>query len=308
MDAPVETPHNDPVMATDFDPRATRQPEDLRLLLETDRRSLVEFLSREPEENIYLLSRVAVDGVVNEESSAHGRFYGHFHEAELRGVAFFGHRKGVVLAGGGEDFVRRAARLALGEERDWVILVGPLAVTDAFLSHYRWRGRPTHLNRIQDFYVLRPETLAETAAELRAAELPDLDSVVHMSEQMLLEDFRLPPGTLSRQGIQESMRQKILDGRTWLLEERGEVVFKADVSAQYAGGAQIEGVFTLPHRRGRGHASAAVAALSRELLRTSAFVTLHVDRENVAAKRAYERAGFRRRSEFRLVLLQILPA
>ena len=71
----------------------------------------------------------------------------------------------------------------------------------------------------------------------------DLDAVVRMSEQMLLEDFRLPPGSLSREGIRESMRQKIVDGRTWLMEERGEVVFKVDVSAQYAGGAQIEGVF-----------------------------------------------------------------
>jgi predicted GNAT family acetyltransferase len=101
------------------------------------------------------------------------------------------------------------------------------------------------------------------------------------------------------------MRLKIRDGRTWVLEEAGEVVFKADISAQYSGGAQIEGVFTRPEARGRGFARRGVAAISAELLRTSEFVTLHVDRENEPALRAYERAGFRTHSEFRLVLLAV---
>lgn len=294
-------------MATDFDPRAAASADSLRPLLETDRRRLAEFLRRDPEQNIYLLARLAVDGVVNEGSTSHGRFYGHFQGDDLDGVIFFGHRKGVALAGEGAEFIRAASDLALGDEGDWIILVGPRPAADAFLSHYRWRGRPYHLNRVQDFYVLRPAHLPETPARLRAAKLADLDAVVEMSEQMLLEDFHLPVGSLSREGIRESMRQKIQDGRTWLLDEGGEIVFKVDVSAQYAGGAQIEGVFTLPRCRGRGHAAAGVAALSRELLRTSAFVSLHVAHDNEPARRAYERAGFRKRSEFRLVLLQFAP-
>jgi ribosomal protein S18 acetylase RimI-like enzyme len=292
-------------MVTGFDSRQSAPPDGLRLLVETDRGALVEHLARAPEDNIYLLSRVALDGVLNEESASHGRFYGHFTDEILDGVIFFGHRKGVVLTGPAEEeFVRAAARLALGAESDWVILVGPRRPAEAFLSHYRWRGRSTHLNRIQDFHVLRPDTLTDLQADIRPAEVADLDAVVEMSEQMLQEDFRLPPGSLSRAGIRESMKQKVVDGRTWVLEEDGEVVFKVDVSAQYAGGAQIEGVFTLPHRRGCGLARAGVAAVSRELLGTSEFVSLHVDRDNVAACRAYEAAGFRKHSEFRLVLLE----
>lgn len=295
-------------MATEFDPRAAASADRLRLLLETDRARLTELLRRDPERNIYLLARLAIDGVVNEESTSHGRFYGHFRGDELDGVIFFGHRKGVALAGEDEGFIRAAAELALGAESDWIILVGPRPAADRFLSHYRWRGRPNHLNRVQDFYVLHPPDLLDRGAALRAATPADLDAVVEMSEQMLLEDFRLPRGSLSREGIRESMRQKIQDGRTWLLEDEGETVFKVDVSAQYAGGSQIEGVFTRPRFRGRGLAAAGVAALSRELLRSSAFVSLHVAQDNVPARRAYERAGFRKHSEFRLVLLQFRPA
>jgi hypothetical protein len=46
------------------------------------------------------------------------------------------------------------------------------------------------------------------------------------------------------------------------------------------------------------------AELAADLLKTSAFVTLHVAQDNIAAKRAYENAGFRKHSAFRLVLLR----
>lgn len=293
-------------MGTNFDPSTELTPAELRPLLETDRPELVRFLGRNPEENIYLLSRVANDGVVNEQAASHGRFYGHHRNGGLDGVIFFGHRKGVVLAGDDEEFLRASALLALGSESDWVILVGPRAATDGFLSHYRWRGRPTHINRVQIHHVLRPDdALPPPAPGARQAEPRDLDAVVEMSEQMLMEDFRLHPGSLSREGIRLSMRQKIQDGRTWVLEEGGELVFKADVSARFSGGAQIEGVFTRPHRRGRGHAVRGLATMHADLLRSSAFVSLHVDEANAAARRAYEKCGYRPFSELRLVLLKV---
>ena len=125
-----------------------------------------------------------------------------------------------------------------------------------------------------------------------------------MSEEMLLEDFELSPGSLSREAIRESMRRKIQDGRTWILDDQGEIVFKVDISAQFSGGSQIEGVFTRPHRRGHGYAQEGVTAISAELLKSCPFVSLHVSRDNAPAKRAYEKAGFLPFAEFRLVLLR----
>jgi hypothetical protein len=293
-------------MSTSFHPSADLLPSGLRRLLETDRRELVRFLGQSPEDNVYLLSRIANDGVVNEASDSHGRFYGRFGPRGLDGVIFFGHRKGAVLAGEEPVFLRDAASLALGNESDWIILVGPRLAADGFLSHYRWRGRPTHVNRIQIHYVLRPaDALRGATSGVRRAKPGDLDPIVEMSEQMLMEDFDLPAGVLSHEGIRLSMMEKICDGRTWVLEEGDEIVFKADVSARFSGGAQIEGVFTRPHRRGRGCAARGLAAMTAELLRSSAFVSLHVAEGNTAARRAYEKCGFRAFSEFRLVLLRM---
>jgi len=285
--------------------RKATLPAGMRQLLETDRKERTEFLKRAPEENLYLLSRIAMDGVVNEASPAHGRFYGHFGSGGLNGVAFFGHRRGIVLAGSGEPFVRASADLALGPEGDWVLLVCPRTVGEGFLSHYRWRGRPAHLNRVQDYYVARTPDPEPPAPGFRLAEPADLETVTEMSDRMLLEDLDLPAGCLSRDGIRESMRQKIADGRTWVIEEGGEIVFKVDVSAHFAGGSQLEGVYTQPFCRGQGHATRGMKAATTELLKTSPFVTLHVNSENYAAKRVYEKAGYRYHSEFLLVLLQM---
>src|SRR5262245_33592922 len=210
-------------MSGSVEPRPTVEAE-LRRLVETDRRELVGFLETRPEENIFLLSRVALDGVVNEASLCHGRFYGHFAEDRLDGVAFFGHRRGVVLAGDAEPFVRAAATLALGREAGWVILVSPNRPAERFLSHYRWRGRAMHVNRIQEYYVVAPDEVAPDRAPARRADLAELDEVVELSERMLCEDFALAPGSLSREGLKDSMRRKIADGRTWVVEEKGELV------------------------------------------------------------------------------------
>jgi hypothetical protein len=275
----------------------------LRRLVETDRSDLVRFLERDPVANVHLLSRIAHDGVVNEVSGEHGALYGHYGPDGLDGVAFFGLRREVLLSGSNPAFLEEAAGLALGEEAGWVILLGPRVAVDAFLSHYRWRGAPMRVHRVQDLLVLGKPGPPVPRVSLRRAVLADLDSMTDLSERMLLEDFDLPAGSLSRDGIQESARSRIENGRTWLAEEGGRIVFKADVSARYAGGAQIEGIYTIPEARGRGIGSGGVSELSGRLLRGSAFVALHVGRDNHAARRAYEKAGFHLVGELGLVLL-----
>ena len=60
------------------------------------------------------------------------------------------------------------------------------------------------------------------------------------------------------------------------------------------------GIYTIPERRGRGIASAATAELCRLALQSGPVATLHVDRRNMPAIRAYRKAGLVRVGEFRL--------
>jgi uncharacterized protein len=59
-------------------------------------------------------------------------------------------------------------------------------------------------------------------------------------------------------------------------------------------GVRIGPVYTPPHRRRKGYASALTAALSARLLRTYRFCFLFTDLANPTANRIYERIGYRR--------------
>ena len=80
-----------------------------------------------------------------------------------------------------------------------------------------------------------------------------------------------------------------------LADGSGErVVFKADVGALAGGVAQLQGVWVAPDLRGRGIATAGVAAvvkLVRERLAPT--ISLYVNDYNAAAIATYTRVGFR---------------
>ncbi len=80
-------------------------------------------------------------------------------------------------------------------------------------------------------------------------------------------------------------------GRTTVIEMDGRVVSCASSAAESSWTALLIGVATAHEYRGRGYATACVAALCRELLKEGKTVCLFYD--NPAAARIYKRLGFR---------------
>ena len=87
------------------------------------------------------------------------------------------------------------------------------------------------------------------------------------------------------------------DFRIWEVE--GEPVSLAATSRPTPTGIAINAVYTPPERRGRGYATACVAALCQELLDGGrAFCTLFADLENPTSNGIYRRIGFEPLGEF----------
>ena len=96
---------------------------------------------------------------------------------------------------------------------------------------------------------------------------------------------------------------QLVDRRwSWAWIERGEVVFKAELSAWTPEVVQVQGVFTAPARRGRGAATAGMAALCAMLLDTVPLVSLYVNGYNHVAIRLYRRLGFEHQGDFATVM------
>jgi len=81
------------------------------------------------------------------------------------------------------------------------------------------------------------------------------------------------------------------------------VVFKAELAIVTKRTTQVQGVWVDPEYRGRGMASAAMAAVVRDALRRVApTVSLYVNDYNTAARHVYARCGFKGAGSFATVL------
>ena len=124
-------------------------------------------------------------------------------------------------------------------------------------------------------------------------------SVAMFTEEIGVSPLSGDGGALYRARVRELVGQ----GRAYARIEDGVVLFKAEVGAATAGVCQVQGVWVHPSLRGRGLSApgtAAVVVLARAQL--APVVSLYVNDYNVAARRAYDRVGFRQVGAFTSVL------
>jgi len=98
------------------------------------------------------------------------------------------------------------------------------------------------------------------------------------------------------------MESLVERGWSWVWIERGEVLFKAELSAWMPDAVQIQGVYTHPGRRRRGIGTGGLATLCAVLLRETPVCTLYVNHYNAQALRLYDRLGFRKAGDFATVI------
>lgn len=139
---------------------------------------------------------------------------------------------------------------------------------------------------------------------VRTATLDDIDVLFPASVAMFTEELGISPlvpdgGAAYRRRV----AALITAGRSFVLVEDDQVLFKAEVGVVAGGVAQVQGVWVEPGHRGQ-HLSesgmAAVVELTRQHFADT--VSLYVNDYNHAALAAYRRVGFAQVGEFATVL------
>jgi uncharacterized protein len=257
-----------------------------RLIKRPDLEDVLAFCDEDPIERVFLAD-VARRGL--------GRFAAVRDGDRLTALCHLG--ANVVPSGEGtaafaDLAVRARPRMLIGDEEAvselWAAVEGELPLPR--------EDRPG-----QPVYVLE-EPPPRGASGLRPAELGDLELLVRTSAAAYLEEAGIDAYGRDPALFEWRTRTQIEEGRSWLWEEGGKILFKAEASAWTRHAVQLQQVWVEPDLRGRGYAKRGLADLCRFLLETTPAVCLFVRPENAVAIRLYESTGMRRVGAYRSLI------
>jgi len=257
-----------------------------RLVKRPSLQEILEFCAREPIERVFL-EDVARRGI--------GRFIALREGGELVGVCHLG--ANLVPSGDGVAAFAKAAarsnpRMLIGDEK---------AVTEL------WEAARGHLPEVredrpgQPVYVLYEEPAAGGSA-LRAASLADLELLVRTSAAAFLEEVGIDAYARDPALFEWRTRTQIEERRSWLWEEDGTILFKAEASAWTDRTVQLQQVWVDPSVRGNGYGKRGLADLCRLLLAQTPSVCLFVRPENTPAIALYDSIGMSRVGMYRSLI------
>jgi GNAT superfamily N-acetyltransferase len=248
---------------------------------------ILRFCAQDPIERVFL-EDVARRG--------QGRFAGLEEDGELIGLCHLG--SNLVPSGDGcAAFAglaaRAGARMLIGEQR---------AVGELWDAARRRLPEPRADRPGQPVYVLdEPPAPGDTG--LRPAVLSDLDILVPACAASHEEELGIDPLARDPNGFRWRTRVQVDEGRSWLWESNGVILFKAEASAWTPEAVQLQQVWVDPAARRQGHGSRGLRDLARLLLADVPRVCLFVRAENAPAIALYESIGMRRALYYRSVLL-----
>ena len=249
-----------------------------RVLTVPDIDQILTFCAEDPVERVFL-EDVARRGL--------GRFAAVQEDGGLSALCHVG--ANVVPAGDGcaafaDHAVRGNARMVIGDES---------AVDELWEAIRDRMPEPRDDRRGQPVYAIddAPEP-GDTG--LRPARLEDFALLLPACAAAHEEEIGINPLASDPEGFRWRTRSQIEEGRSWLWEEDGVILFKAEASAWTPSAVQIQQVWVDPAVRRRGNAQRGMCDLCRLLLERVPTVCLFVRPENAPAIRVYDGIGMHR--------------
>jgi len=197
-----------------------------------------------------------------------------------------------------------AIGLHLRTRSDPCMLVGPREAGDALWE--AWVDGRVSPDRFYDqrLYVLRRPPAGDPVPGFRRARMSEWRQIALYSGVMEDEDLGRNPHHDFPALHERVVRERVRNGRTWLIVRNRQIVFQINIGTALDIGAQIGGTYVPPLHRGLGYATQGTRALCQHLMNHHPFVSLHVNEANTPAVRVYEKVGFHRSMPFRLITIR----
>jgi len=255
-------------------------------LVEPRREQILRFCEQDPVERVFL-EDVARRGL--------GRFVALAEGGDLHALCHLG--VNVVPSGEGcAAFAREAARSAPR------MLIGEAGAVAELWAAVSDRLPPPREDRPgQPVFVIREPPPAGTTG-LRAATLDDLELLMPACAAAHEQELGLDPLRRDADGFRWRTRSQIEEERSWVWEEDGVILFKAEASAWTPAAVQLQQVWVDPDARRLGYGARGLSDLCRLLLDAVPTVCLFVRAENAPAIRLYQAIGMEHVLDYRSLL------
>jgi hypothetical protein len=253
---------------------------------------LRQMLGREPAHNLYLLGILEDFGITAKAPHAPFAFHGRFVDAELTAAIFVGGSGELVVPSASPAHAIAELARALAGKLEPLSIMGDKVAVDVLVQHLCPTAKPT-LNRSQHLFAVSADDLGPfTNPTLRLAVESDLDQLVPMAAAAIREVIGQDPLAIDPRGFAARVQLRVQSKRTYVLEDKGRLVFKLDIGSRCPLGAELEGLYTVPDARRLHHATLSLGQISRHLLSSLPRLTLRVDDSNAQLAGLARKVGY----------------
>ena len=270
------------------------------VLTNNDRPETLEFLARRGINAAFFAGIVHDNGL--ESALNRGTFFGYRNSlGQLEGVGLIGHS---TLLEAESDQALEALAIAAQRCKSIHMIMCEESRLATFWRRYAEPGQRMRRASRQLLLELRwPTGASKDVSKLRPATTADLDLIIPVHAALALAESGTDPRTKDAKGFAERCARRVQQGRTWVLTEGDQLIFKADVASISPETTYLEGVWVKPELRGAGFGQSCMSQLARRLMWRTKSLCLFVNDESDTARRFYRQAGYHLRTVYDTIFL-----
>jgi len=253
---------------------------------------VLSFLAERPVHTVVMASFINDNGL--ESDLNRGTFHGYRDEkGNLEGVALIGHS--TLVEARTMDAMHALAIQARRSEVPIHLIMSDGQAAENFWKLFSGNVAEPRLKCIEELFELgMPFLVRNCPWEVRYATLDELEEVAKAQAEVALAESGTDPLIRDRDGFLKRVARRIEQNRVFVVvDEIGRLVFKADVVAQTAEVAYLEGVYVDREYRGQGVGSKCLAEVGLRLLSEVRNVCLLSNVLFEKAHKSFLNAGFR---------------
>ena len=280
--------------------RPTHSPVFVKPLADDEKSEVLQFLSQRAIHTVSMMSLINDNGL--ESPYNRGTFYGcRDTNGQLEGVALVGHA--TLMETVSDRALALLAQVAQQCPTTHLIMGEKERVADFWL-HYATAGRRQRLACREWLYELTwPIAVRETGTGLRRATAAELELVMPVQAELAFAESGVNPLKVDPQGFRARCLRRIEQGRTWVVVQDDQLIFKAEVISKTSAVVYLEGVWVRDEERNSGNGVRFMNELTHKLLEDAESICLLVNETNKRAQSFYRKCGFRFRATYETIFL-----